>query len=359
MKMPSVPTVAIEVMPACTTVPSGDGLSKRMLELDGLRGFALLLVISKHYDLGLPGARNSGVIAFLNHFYFSFSGADFFIVLMGFLLGGILLDAGSSPNYYRTFFLRRGCRIAPLYYLTLLLFTAAVLLQEPLDLTGQLNLSWPFDTPWSMAAYAFYLQNFWMTYDGSLGPPWLAVTWSLAVIEQFYLFLPWLLRQVPRYALAYVLTGLFLAAPLCRLVLPRLFPSFNQHFLDRLPFCRTDTLCAGVLAALLIRDARFRKWLTTYRSLLCPLAALMFGGFAFLAHAGNGMGIPFTYVVRYSYLAVFYVVLILIGVFASQGIVGALMRFGPFLALGRRLPIPRNTSRAGRRGSTGRRAGRG
>ncbi len=190
----------------------------RILELDGLRGLAILLVVTKHYGVAhLPNETASPAVAFFNRFYPTLSGVDLFFVLTGFLLGGRLLAAVDSPRYYSTFYLRRCCRTFPPYYLLLLAFTVAVLARDALRSVAGLDLAWPFGTPWSLAACALFLQNFAIAATASLGPSWLMITWSLAVQEQFYLLLPWLLRCVPRRGLGHVLAGLFLMASLCRL----------------------------------------------------------------------------------------------------------------------------------------------
>ncbi len=144
---------------------------QRILELDGLRGIASLLVITKHYGVTfLPGEMQSSAVAFINRFYPALSGVDLFFVLTGFLLGSRLLAAVDSPRYYSTFYLRRCCRTFPPYYLLLLSFTAAVLAGSTLRSATGLYLTWPFGTPWSLAVYALFLQNFLIAAAVSLGP---------------------------------------------------------------------------------------------------------------------------------------------------------------------------------------------
>jgi peptidoglycan/LPS O-acetylase OafA/YrhL len=93
-------------------IPSG-----RIPELDGLRGFAILLVIICHYVANADHAR----LGFwphhiLNILAIGWSGVDLFFVLSGFLIGGILLEARTAPNYFRAFYMRRVHRILPIYY---------------------------------------------------------------------------------------------------------------------------------------------------------------------------------------------------------------------------------------------------
>ena len=71
--------------------------------LDGLRGIAFLLVFALHTDYLQVG----------------WVGVQFFFVLSGFLITGILLDMKKSlppREYFFKFYGRRFLRIFPLYY---------------------------------------------------------------------------------------------------------------------------------------------------------------------------------------------------------------------------------------------------
>ncbi len=89
--------------------------SKRIPELDGLRGLAILLVIIAHYfPLFTLAGEHVLLRRLLRLFALGWSGVDLFFVLSGFLIGGILFESRSSPCYFRTFYLRRAYRILPI-----------------------------------------------------------------------------------------------------------------------------------------------------------------------------------------------------------------------------------------------------
>src|ERR1022692_3615520 len=85
-------------------------------QLDGLRGVAILLVITFHY------------FGFIKVFSFGWTGVDLFFVLSGYLITGKLSDSLHKPNYLRGFYKNRMLRVFPLYYLVLIIFFLAVLI---------------------------------------------------------------------------------------------------------------------------------------------------------------------------------------------------------------------------------------
>src|SRR5690242_5406076 len=89
----------------------------RIIELDGIRGIAILPVIAIHSILTVcpPGFMHNLV-------GLGWLGVDLFFVLSGYLITGILLDSINGPNYFRRFYLRRVFRILPVYYVFVVLF---------------------------------------------------------------------------------------------------------------------------------------------------------------------------------------------------------------------------------------------
>jgi peptidoglycan/LPS O-acetylase OafA/YrhL len=221
-------------------------------QLDGLRGVAILSVLVWHF-VGSGVAVTPGTTAsYLRAaFRLSWTGVDLFFVLSGFLIGGILLDARDSRRYFRTFYVRRFCRILPLYWLLLAAFAAALWLHAS---HGWFEGSPAVDHPAPWWAYLTFTQNFYYA-AGHFESNLLALSWSLAVEEQFYLTLPPLVWLLPRRALAAVLCLAAGAAPLFRhwVYQSGAFPvPGNAAYV--LPVCRMDALALGVLGALLVRS---------------------------------------------------------------------------------------------------------
>lgn len=216
----------------------------RIVELDGIRGIAVMLVLIWHY-IACQVDREAGLwaSAIRRCLYLTGSGVDLFFVLSGFLIVGILLDQRGAGNYLRVFYLRRACRILPLYFL---LFGLFVILASSIRLPEPAH-QWLFGHPLPLWSYATFTQNILMGIQGHYGANTLAVTWSLAVEEQFYLLIPLIVLISGRKGLFWLLPLLFLTIPLLRAA----FPGFHTHV--NTPW-RADPLLAGGCVALLVRS---------------------------------------------------------------------------------------------------------
>jgi peptidoglycan/LPS O-acetylase OafA/YrhL len=304
--------------------------SRRVPELDGLRGLAIALVLVDHFFTNQVATRPPQLLGYLQTATrCSFTGVDLFFVLSGFLITGILLDERSSPNYFPTFYVRRVCRILPLYLVYLILVAVAYRfvyqsVGEPLKFyfSGRL--------PWQV--YFSFLQNFWMAKRNAPGAGILTVTWSLAVEEQFYIFLPVLVRFVRRSALPYVFMAGVVIAPTFRLFLAFRFRSHYWATAFLLP-ARMDALFLGALCAYYLREPAIWNWLVQRRSNTWMVCYALLAGVLFLSTEA----IPFTYLwlsVGYGWMAALYATGLILVLTDSQSILGRAMRWRWLVGLG-------------------------
>ncbi len=155
----------------------------RLLALDVLRALAVLLVLVHHAPFRwlrpLPGP--TGFWQGLQRG--GWVGVDLFFVLSGFLIAGLLFREHKRYGsiHVGRFFLRRGLKIYPAFWVLV-----AVTLLYPDDRLGNL----PGDLWRRILAAVFFVQNY---FGGLWGH-----TWTLAIEEHFYLFLPLLLLLLPR-----------------------------------------------------------------------------------------------------------------------------------------------------------------
>jgi len=294
----------------------------RVPELDGLRGLAILLVLVWHYAAPRFGPKDPGLLGPIwVAMGVSWTGVDLFFVLSGFLIGGILLDNQASPNYFTTFYIRRVCRIFPLYYL--LIFS--LLLVESFGLgRGSPGLTWLMRGRLPYWAYTTFTQNVVMIHEG-WGARWLAVTWSLAVEEQFYLVLPLLIRMIHRTRMVQLLILCILIGPASRLVLNFVVPELRFAGLFLMP-CRADTLLLGVLGACVVRSPEIWDDLCKNRRKVYALFGVLLAGFVLLMHTSpSPLGGQMNYWGR-SWVALFYLILLLIPLIDRDGFVACLLR---------------------------------
>jgi peptidoglycan/LPS O-acetylase OafA/YrhL len=171
--------------------------------LDGLRAFAILLVIATHTGhqfASLGGASNT--LLKMPFVQGGWIGVDLFFALSGFFIGRQLwkeFARDGTVNVPR-FILRRGFRIWPLYYTVLLIGAAAAWTFGASD-----SRLWP---------EALLVSNY---FEGRLVPG----SWSLSSEEQFYLIVPTLVFLMSLLSRKlrpgrWMFYALFLLAPMIR-----------------------------------------------------------------------------------------------------------------------------------------------
>ncbi len=306
---------------------------QRLPALDGMRGLAILLVLLGHFLGALIAVPADSIWIYVPlSLRLTWSGVDLFFVLSGFLIGGILLDQRAATNYYQVFYLRRLCRIFPLYYLTLLLFFGLIAL-------GATRLSpWLFDKPLPALAYLTFTQNYWSVwFVAKFGYPafWPGVTWSLAVEEQFYVIIAVVIRKLKRGLLPLLIVFIVLA-PVLRTIC---YFAFSQGALMSylwLPM-RADAPLLGVLVAYAWRQPAMHAWVLAHQKRFV-IASLMLGGALIGLNvwrqelALSGSSVMAT--IGYTWVAVFYACLLCLVLAQPEGRLALGFCFRPLRWLG-------------------------
>ena len=217
--------------------------SKRSPALDGLRGGAILLVLFTHTTVVDPTNWLEHVL--LAPMMLGWCGVDLFFVLSGFLITSILLSTRGSGGYFSTFYARRALRILPLYYV-LLVFVLLLLPNVPHPKSAE------FATQQHTWSYWAFLSNFKNAWEGDFGHPMLAVTWSLAIEEQFYLLWPVVVMLLGERGLRWFCPLLVVGSLAFRWNLATEFDASPVALYTLTP-CRLDGLAIGAWLAALVR----------------------------------------------------------------------------------------------------------
>ena len=219
--------------------------------LDGVRGVAILAVLGHQLCIdGYPGRHALGPTLALLPFQAGWVGVQLFFVLSGFLITGILLDTRRAQNYWSSFYVRRGLRIFPLYYLLLLgTFVVAPRLLHLSEATLAEHRHQGF--------YWLYLANLPAATGGAVDT--LGHCWSLSVEEQFYLVWPLVVRLLDERGLARVCAGIAAFALLLRVGI--CITGASPELAYELTPARADALALGALAAVVVRRAAWLDWI--------------------------------------------------------------------------------------------------
>ena len=174
--------------------------------LDGLRFLSFLMVFLHHtvvYDFSLLIIKGTFLERLLSTIGYGGSGVSIFFVLSGFLITYLLLQEKEANGKINIpfFYVRRGLRIWPLYYVVII-FSVIIYPLLKFALGNQLGLA---ITP---SYYYTFLSNFdVINIKGNTdtgGQLMSTVTWSISIEEQFYLVWPLLFSLIPRKFYSYI-----------------------------------------------------------------------------------------------------------------------------------------------------------
>ena len=244
--------------------------------LHGLRGLAALSVLLFHWGSGIgffPQARAQMVVTTLGKEWdlgvfldFGWLGVLLFFVLSGYLLTAQLLYRDLNKTNIPRFWLRRGLRIYPAFWLQLLVLLIVARFFAFMPQSG----SGP-----DIVRHTFLWINL---------PPWMTVPmnsvwWTLPVELGFYLVLPLLVLLSNRLGWMKVFAGSVLVTILWRYAVMWFFKGENyashQVVLDSIPGA-LSTFCAGVALAYFIArkgaPTRNQRYLVLITSLVLSVA---------------------------------------------------------------------------------------
>ena len=276
-------------------------MTQRVPHLDGIRGLAVLMVIGFHYTM-MPGLHQWEASLPVRLAQMGWMGVDLFFVLSGFLLGGILIDRKGEANYYRSFFVRRAGRILPLYWLWLGAYVVVVSIWPQGGFSGGAT---PF------GYHLVFLQNIYMAaHDGpqwGSHSAWLSSSWSLAVEEQFYLVVPFLIGCTRLATSKRLLLGYIVAAPFLRWMLILLWHGQAVGPLYYLLPTHGDGLAVGIVIAMAVRNSRVQEFYQRNRP-----AFMMGAGGLSMSIVGEYLKLPPTGEIRGIAASFFYLPIALI-----------------------------------------------
>ena len=244
----------------------------RVPELDGLRGIAVMLVLITHL-FRIDTQHNFVERLAFEITRLGWSGVDLFFVLSGFLITGILLKTKTSPDYFRTFYLRRLLRIFPLCYVSLLIFFFAFV--PAMQARGEMLAYTPRESLW----YFAYLSNWRQAFGTDVVP--LVHFWSLAIEEQFYLVWPAVVFFTPVRRLPAVCLGLFVFSVMARNIAVSMDAPHSMRYMLT-PF-RMEGLALGSMLSLPELHDCVRRWA---KPVLLASAAGLVSMFV-IAHGGS------------------------------------------------------------------------
>jgi len=283
--------------------------------LDGLRLFAVLIVIFRHFHVSdsVPGGF----------------GVSVFFFISGFLISRLLLAEEyrfSRPIAIRSFYIRRFIRLLPPLLLMGAVSVPVLYLLEP-ESFSVLQIVLSFTYFGNILGIGQLLWGWPVGYE-ALGP-----LWSLAVEEHFYLLLPAALLVFRSFRSRVGLVVVAIAAPLVLRIV--VFALFDPFLADRInynfTFTRIDAIAWGVLLTLLLDSRKLRPPTTALAGHFCVI-----GGSVFMLASMVHWTEAYEVVWKYTFQSVAIGIFIFGTIFApNYGWLRGVLEFRPVKHLGR------------------------
>ncbi|HXS55352.1 MAG TPA: acyltransferase [Hanamia sp.] len=237
--------------------------------LDGLRFLCFLSVFLFHgFNTESPEIKENGVFHFFRWDLLANGnlGVNFFFVLSGFLITFLLIEEKKLNGQIslKKFWIRRILRIWPLYYLCV--FFGFLIFPWLKHLFGET----PNETanPWY---YLTFTNNFDLIHKGLPDASSLAVLWSVAIEEQFYLVWPIILFIFPVKKLWIPFVIIISTSLIFRAVHDN--ATLNEHHTLS---CIGDMAIGAAGAWLIGVSARFKKYIENFSKVQIILIYVIF-----------------------------------------------------------------------------------
>ena len=289
--------------------------SSRLVQVDVLRGIAIVLVLFRHANISSEEAGALKPLV-LHLYYFSACGIDLFFVLSGFLIGGLVFKEVRTTGGIdvRRFLMRRGLRIWPPY----LAFIAYVFVR--LCRRKMYTAASAFR---AIVPNLLHVQNYFGSPRG--------ITWSLAVQEHFYLALPLFLvvalklrRRSGAIAAVPVAAAFLVVVSTTLRVLLNWNRPYNMWTHATPTHLRLDGLFVGVLVAYLYHFHPQPLARLARRRAVLALAGCAMIAPAFFLDEGS---VPYTWTLGYTLLYLGFACILVVSIHSPLGDAG-----GPGLA---------------------------
>lgn len=253
---------------------------RKLGEINGLRGIAILSVLFEHLHLGkeppwmhdqMPQWGALGLKFFAKSVYWNgWLAVNLFFVLSGFVLflpyakGSRHMAGWADCSYY---YVRRSLRLLPLFSIAVLV---SILFVEPFQ--G----SWP-----ALREALFCLSGLFHFTSSYFWPPCNSVLWSLGVEIWFSVLFPLIIMGTVRFGLWKTFGTCVLVALATRLLgvwAPDASQLIHIQPIKDNVFGRVDDFAVGVAVAKLYAQGRFQSKVSLGWSLLGGIACLWVGG---------------------------------------------------------------------------------